>query len=149
VVDYVTPVFNAAEAGNMLTFFKAWGGALAYTVQLYFDFSGYSDMAIGLAYMFGIKLSINFNSPYKSSSIIDFWRRWHITLSRFLRDYHYFSLGGNKKGNIRRYTNLFITMLLGGIWHGASWTFIIWGALHGFYLIVNHAWRKIRKDFLK
>ncbi len=149
VAVYATPVFNAAEAKAVLTFFEAWGGALAYTLQLYFDFSGYSDMAIGLAYMFGIKLPINFNSPYKATSIIDFWRRWHITLSRFLRDYLYIALGGNRKGNIRRYINLFLTMLLGGLWHGAGWTFVLWGMLHGSYLMINHAWRKIRSDVLK
>ena len=144
VAIYATPVFNIAETGNVLTFFEAWGGALAYTLQLYFDFSGYSDMAIGVASMFGIKLPVNFNSPYKATSIIDFWRRWHITLSRFLRDYVYFSLGGNKKGAPRRYLNLFITMVLGGVWHGAGWTFVVWGILHGVYLMINHAWRKIR-----
>ena len=149
VAIYATPVFNAAEVEVALTFFEAWGGTIAYTLQLYFDFSGYSDMAIGIAYMFGIKLPINFNSPYKATSIIDFWRRWHITLSRFLREYLYIALGGNRKGNIRRYINLFTTMLLGGIWHGAGWTFVIWGMLHGVYLIINHAWRKIRSDVLK
>jgi alginate O-acetyltransferase complex protein AlgI len=140
---YATPVFDAAEAGVMLTFFEAWGGALAYTFQLYFDFSGYSDMAIGIARMFGIRLPLNFNSPYKATSIIDFWRRWHITLSRFLRDYLYISLGGSRKGKIRRHINLMITMILGGLWHGAGWTFILWGGLHGFYLIVNHGWRAL------
>ena len=142
---YASPVFDAAEAGMMLTFFEAWGGALAYTFQLYFDFSGYSDMAIGLARMFGIRLPLNFNSPYKATSIIDFWRRWHITLSRFLRDYLYIPLGGSRKGKTRRYSNLMITMVLGGLWHGAGWTFILWGALHGFYLIINHVWRAIFK----
>lgn len=149
VAVYASPVFSAAEAGVALTFFEAWGGALAYTLQLYFDFSGYSDMAMGIAFMFGIKLPLNFNSPYKAQSIIEFWRRWHMTLSRFLRDYLYFALGGNKKGNARRYVNLFLTMLLGGIWHGAGWTFIVWGLLHGSYLMVNHAWRKVRYDLLK
>tara|TARA_B110000008_G_C16977900_1_gene566857 strand:- start:3000 stop:4532 length:1533 start_codon:yes stop_codon:yes gene_type:complete len=138
---YATPAYNAAEAGVMLTFFEAWAGALAYTFQLYFDFSGYSDMAIGLARMFGVRLPLNFNSPYKATSIIDFWRRWHITLSRFLRDYLYIPLGGSRKGKNRRYVNLMITMILGGLWHGAGWTFILWGALHGFYLIINHGWR--------
>ena len=138
---YATPVFNAAEAGVMLTFFEAWGGALAYTFQLYFDFSGYSDMAIGIARMFGIRLPLNFNSPYKATSIIDFWRRWHITLSRFLRDYLYIPLGGSRKGRVRRYINLMTTMILGGLWHGAGWTFLLWGALHGFYLMINHAKR--------
>lgn len=149
VAIYATPIFAEAEAEIAITLFSAWGGALAYTLQLYFDFSGYSDMAIGIAFMFGIKLPINFNSPYKSQSIIEFWRRWHITLSRFLRDYLYITLGGSKKGNVRRYVNLFITMLLGGIWHGAGWTFIIWGMLHGTYLMINHAWRKVRFDILK
>ena len=142
---YATPVFELAESGGSLTFFKAWGGALAYTFQLYFDFSGYSDMAIGLARMFGIKLPFNFNSPYKAVNIIDFWRRWHMTLSRFLRDYVYIPLGGNKKGKSRRYINLMLTMLLGGLWHGAGWTFVAWGGLHGFYLMVNHGWRALRK----
>ena len=144
VAVYATPVFAAAQAGTTLTFFEAWGGALAYTFQLYFDFSGYSDMAIGLARMFGVRLPLNFNSPYKATSIIDFWRRWHITLSRFLRDYLYIPLGGSRKGEARRLTNLMITMLLGGLWHGAGWTFVLWGGLHGFYLVINHAWRQWR-----
>jgi len=118
----------------------AWLGVLAYTLQLYFDFAGYSDMAIGLGLMFGVRLPINFNSPYKAVSVVDFWRRWHMTLSRFLRDYLYIPLGGNRKGRARRYLNLFITMLLGGLWHGAGWTFAFWGALHGLYLALNHAW---------
>jgi alginate O-acetyltransferase complex protein AlgI len=140
---YSTPVFDAAESEVMLTFFEAWAGALSYTFQLYFDFSGYSDMAIGIARMFGIRLPLNFNSPYKATSIIDFWKRWHMTLSRFLRDYLYIPLGGSKKGKLRRYVNLMITMLLGGLWHGAGWTFVLWGTLHGFFLIVNHAWRAL------
>jgi alginate O-acetyltransferase complex protein AlgI len=113
---------------------------LAYTFQLYFDFSGYSDMAIGMSLMFGIFLPLNFNSPYKATSIIDFWRRWHMTLSQFLRDYLYIPLGGNRRGPALRYVNLMITMLLGGLWHGAAWTFVVWGALHGVYLCINHAW---------
>jgi len=141
----VGPVFGAAEMGEDLTFLEAWAGVLAYTLQLYFDFSGYSDMAIGAARMFGIRLPENFNSPYKSTSIIDFWRRWHITLGRFLRDYLYIALGGNRHGNTRRYVNLFLTMLIGGIWHGAGWTFVIWGALHGSYLMVNHGWRALKQ----
>jgi D-alanyl-lipoteichoic acid acyltransferase DltB (MBOAT superfamily) len=144
---YATPVFDSAASGHELTFFEAWGGALAYTFQLYFDFSGYSDMAIGLARMFGILLPLNFASPYKASNIIDFWRRWHITLSRFLRDYLYIALGGNRHGKLRRYLNLLITMLLGGLWHGAGWTFVIWGGLHGVYLVINHGWRAIRQYF--
>ena len=124
-----------------LTILEAWCGALAYTFQLYFDFSAYCDMAYGLSYMFGIILPINFNSPYKATSIIDFWRRWHITLSTFLRDYLYIPLGGNRYGSARRYLNLLITMLLGGLWHGASWTFVVWGGLHGSYLAWNHMFR--------
>ncbi|NOQ63557.1 MAG: MBOAT family protein [Methyloprofundus sp.] len=146
VAQYASPVFNTALTGEPISFFVAWGGALAYTFQLYFDFSGYSDMAIGIARMFGIRLPINFASPYKSLSIIEFWRRWHMTLSRFLRDYVYFALGGNRKGNARRYINLFTTMLLGGLWHGAGWTFMLWGGLHGCYLMINHAWKFIEKQ---
>src|SRR3546814_7968914 len=119
-------------------------GALAYTFQLYFGFSGYSDMAIGASYMFGIRLPLNFHSPYKATSIVEFWRRWHITLSRFLRDYLYIPLGGSRRGPLRRYVNLMLTMLLGGLWHGAGWTFIVWGALHGAYLVVNHLWVWLR-----
>ena len=141
--SYVTPAFMAAESGNILSFFPAWAAVLAYTFQIYFDFSGYSDMAIGISKMFGINLPINFHSPYKATSIIEFWRRWHITLSRFLRDYVYFSLGGNRKGKGRRYINLMVTMLIGGLWHGAGWTFIFWGMLHGIYLIINHSWRAL------
>jgi alginate O-acetyltransferase complex protein AlgI len=148
VAPFAGPVFSAAANGETLTLIEAWGGALAYTLQLYFDFSAYSDMAIGLSRMFGIKLPLNFNSPYKAANIIDFWRRWHITLSRFLRDYLYFALGGNRKGTIRRYANLMATMLLGGLWHGAGWTFVIWGGLHGLYLCINHAWARIRTSVL-
>ena len=144
IAVYATPIFSAAEAGVELTFFEAWGGALAYTLQLYFDFSGYSDMAIGLAAMFGIRLPLNFNSPYKATNIIDFWRRWHMTLSRFLRDYLYIPLGGNRKGPTRRNINIMLTMLLGGLWHGAGWTFVLWGGLHGLFLLINHAWRRLR-----
>jgi D-alanyl-lipoteichoic acid acyltransferase DltB (MBOAT superfamily) len=144
VAPFVAPVFNAAAAGQPLDLFLAWSGALAYACQIYFDFSGYSDMAIGAARCFGIRFPQNFDSPYKSASIIEFWRRWHMTLSRFLRDYLYFSLGGNRKGPVRRYANLMITMLLGGLWHGANWTFIAWGGLHGLYLIVNHFIHAVR-----
>jgi alginate O-acetyltransferase complex protein AlgI len=137
VGPYTAALFLPGERPDL---FAAWGGVLAYTFQLYFDFSGYSDMAIGLSRVFGVKLPLNFDSPYKAVNIIDFWRRWHMTLSRFLRDYLYIPLGGNRKGHSRRYVNLFLTMLLGGLWHGAGWTFVFWGGLHGFYLIVNHAW---------
>ncbi len=143
VAPFSTAVFNAADAGLPVTSLEAWAAALAYTMQIYFDFSGYSDMALGLGRMFGIRLPINFNSPYKSGSIIEFWRRWHITLSRFLRDYLYIPLGGNRYGKLRRHANLLTTMLLGGIWHGAGWGFVIWGALHGGYLICNHALRSL------
>ncbi|MFM7406859.1 MAG: MBOAT family O-acyltransferase [Cuspidothrix sp.] len=139
LAQWATPVFNNADS---LTFIEAWVGALSYTFQLYFDFSGYSDMAVGLGYMFNTNLPVNFNLPYKATSITDFWRRWHITLSNFLRDYLYIPLGGSRKGEIRRYTNLIITMLLGGLWHGAGWTFIIWGGLQGLLLSINHGWRK-------
>src|SRR3954471_13959987 len=145
VAVYVSPAFYGASIGDPLTLLEAWGGALAYTLQLYFDFSGYSDMAIGLGWMFGIHLPVNFNSPYKAINIIDFWRRWHITLSHFLRDYLYIPLGGNRQGPTRRHVNLFITMVLGGLWHGAGWTFVMWGALHGCYLIINHAWHELRR----
>lgn len=137
---WVAEVFTHA---NEVTLVEAWFGAIAYTLQLYFDFSGYSDMAIGLGLIFNIHLPINFNSPYKATSIIDFWRRWHITLSNFLRDYLYIPLGGNRKGSLRRYVNLIITMLLGGLWHGAGWTYILWGGLHGCFLAINHGWRKL------
>ena len=141
VAPYASPLFLHPGTPDLLS---AWGGALAYTFQLYFDFSGYSDMAIGLSRVLGVKLPLNFDSPYKAVNIVDFWRRWHMTLSRFLRDYLYVPLGGNRKGPTRRYLNLFVTMLLGGLWHGAGWTFVVWGALHGLYLIVNHGWRALR-----
>ena len=134
--------FDQADQPSMLV---AWGGVLAYTFQLYFDFSGYSDMAIGLSRLFGIRLPLNFNSPYKADSIIEFWRRWHMTLSRFLRDYLYIALGGNRHGPLRRYLNLGATMILGGLWHGAGWNFVIWGALHGAYLMINHGWAALAR----
>ena len=143
IAQFSTPVFDAADMGGTVYFAEAWIGALSYTLQLYFDFSGYSDMAIGLARMFGIQLPLNFFSPYKATSIIDFWRRWHITLSHFLRDYLYIPLGGNRRGKIMRYNNLMITMVLGGLWHGAGWNFLIWGGVHGLYLMINHAWRAL------
>lgn len=125
---------------GQLSMSGAWAATLAFGFQLYFDFSGYSDMAIGLGLLFNVRYPQNFNSPYKAVTLIDFWRRWHMTLSRFLRDYLYIPLGGNRHGKFRRYVNLLITMLLGGFWHGAAWTYIIWGAWHGFFLAVNHAW---------
>lgn len=141
---YATPVFAAANDGVAPTLTEAWGGALAYTLQLYFDFSGYSDMAIGLGLMFNIRLPINFNSPYKAVNIIDFWRRWHITLSYFLRHYLYIPLGGSRRGRPRQHFNIVLTMLLAGLWHGAGWTFVLWGLFHGLLLSINHLWRSIR-----
>ncbi len=137
LAPYSIALFDGQGAPSTV---DAWLGTLAYSLQLYFDFSGYTDMAIGIALLFGIRLPDNFDSPYKATSIIDFWRRWHMTLSRFLRDYLYIPLGGNRKGPARRYFNLLATMLLGGLWHGAAWTFVVWGALHGLMLTINHAW---------
>jgi alginate O-acetyltransferase complex protein AlgI len=141
IARYVSPIYAAASHEPAVGFVLAWQAALGYTVQLYFDFSGYSDMAIGLARLFGVRLPANFNSPYAALSIVDFWRRWHMTLSRFLRDYVYIPLGGNRHGPVRRYVNLMATMILGGFWHGAGWTFILWGTLHGFYLLIAHGWQ--------
>ncbi len=129
--------FDTATTLNLL---EAWSTSLSYTFQLYFDFSGYTDMAIGAALLFNIKLPINFNSPYKAISIQDFWRRWHITLSRFLRDYIYIPLGGNREGEFKTYANLMTTFIIGGLWHGAGWTFVFWGFLHGMALVINKAW---------
>ncbi len=140
----VATYFSPAQTAS-LSFVVSWVAAIAYALQLYFDFSGYSDMAIGLSRLVGVDLPINFNSPYKSLDIIEFWRRWHMSLSRFLRDYLYIPLGGNRNGPVRRYANLMITMLLGGLWHGAGWTFVIWGGLHGLYLIFNHAWNAVTR----
>jgi alginate O-acetyltransferase complex protein AlgI len=140
LADGIQPLVALAFGPTTPSFDQAWIGALAYTFQLYFDFSGYSDMAIGISLMFGVFLPLNFNSPYKATSIVDFWRRWHMTLSQFLRDYLYIPLGGNRRGRVLRYINLMVTMALGGLWHGAAWTFVAWGALHGAYLCINHAW---------
>jgi D-alanyl-lipoteichoic acid acyltransferase DltB (MBOAT superfamily) len=148
VADNLAPVagalFDAVGDGARIKALEAWVGVLAYTMQIYFDFSGYSDMAVGIGYLFGIRFPINFWSPYQARSIIDFWRRWHITLSQFLRDYLYIPLGGNRFGELMRYRNLILTMLLGGLWHGANWTFVIWGALHGSLLAANHLWEAHR-----
>jgi alginate O-acetyltransferase complex protein AlgI len=134
------PLFNRT-VGASLSAVEAWIATGAYTLQIYFDFSGYSDMAIGLALMFGLRLPMNFNAPYRAVSIRDFWRRWHMTLSRFLRDYLYIPLGGNRCGALRQAFNVIVTMLLGGLWHGANWTFVAWGGLHGLALAVNHVWQ--------
>lgn len=155
IAHYATPIFIAASNGASITFYEAWIGALAYTLQLYFDFSGYSDMAIGSARMFGIKLPLNFNSPYKSVNISEFWRRWHMTLTRFLRDYVSIPLSrllwrvplGNKRQSKQRqlYVNIMVTMLLSGLWHGAGWNYVFWGGLHGAYLVIYQQWREFRK----
>jgi len=134
------PIFDAAANGLVLLPTEAWAAAIAYSLQLYFDFSGYSDMAIGLARMFNVRLPVNFYSPYRATSIADFWRRWHMTLSRFLRNYLYIPLGGNRCGRARQAVNLMVTMLLGGLWHGAGWTFVAWGALHGLFLVIHRLW---------
>ncbi|QKF67784.1 membrane-bound O-acyl transferase, MBOAT family [Arcobacter venerupis] len=128
------------DTATTLNLFEAWATSLSYTFQLYFDFSGYTDMAIGIALLFNIKLPINFNSPYKALNIQDFWRRWHITLSRFLKEYVYIPLGGNKKSSFRTYSNLLATFVIGGFWHGAGWTFLFWGFLHGIALIIHRLW---------
>ena len=135
---WATNGFDKTETLNML---EGWVTSLSYTFQLYFDFSGYTDMAIGIALLFNIKLPINFNSPYKATSIQDFWRRWHITLSRFLRDYIYIPLGGNRISSFRTYANLMATFILGGLWHGAGWTFLFWGFLHGGALVIHRLWK--------
>lgn len=141
LAPYANRLFGDASNGELPMLEKSWFGVLAYTLLLYFDFSGYSDMAIGLSRIFNVKLPLNFNSPYKSTNIIEFWRRWHMTLSKFLKDYLYIPLGGNRKGSARRYGNLLITMLLGGLWHGAGWNYVLWGGLHGIYLVINNVWQ--------
>lgn len=145
--EYATPFFTDIDKGLSSNFFDSWVGVLSYTLQLYFDFSGYTDMAIGMSKLFNIDLPLNFNSPYKAKNIIEFWRCWHMTLSTFLRDYLYIPLGGNRHGQFRRLLNILITMLLGGLWHGASWNFVLWGGLHGFYLIINHSWENFRTKY--
>ena len=142
LADGCAPIANAAFAQAGIPAGEAWLGVTAYSLQIYFDFSGYSDMAVGISLLFNIKLPINFYSPYRARNIIDFWRCWHMTLSRFLRDYLYIPLGGNRNGKVLRYVNLLATMVLGGLWHGANWTFLIWGALHGTFLAINHLWRE-------
>ena len=143
VADSLAPhadaIFDATQPVQLI---DAWVGVCAYALQIYFDFSGYSDMAIGLSKMMNIDLPLNFYSPYKATSIVEFWRRWHMTLSRFLRDYVYIPLGGNRSG-AGRYPNILITMILGGLWHGAAWTYVVWGALHGVFLLINHGFRKM------
>jgi alginate O-acetyltransferase complex protein AlgI len=145
VAPFASARFGAAAAGQVLAPADAWAGALAYAAQIYFDFSGYSDMAIGAALLFGIRLPVNFASPYRAGSIIEFWQRWHITLSRLLREYVYvpLALRAARRGRPHPYRYLVVTMLLAGLWHGAGWTFVAWGGLHGAFLAVNHAWRAL------
>ncbi len=143
IADYLAKTVNALfSASGVLSFTEAWLAALGYSLQLYFDFSGYSDMAIGTGLMFGMTLPQNFDSPYKSLSIIDFWRRWHMSLSAWIRDYLYIPLGGSREGELKRTRNVMLAMLFTGLWHGLGWTFIVWGLLHGILLAVNHWWRK-------
>lgn len=137
LADSLAPLVEAVFDGGSHGGVETWLAVFAYTFQLYFDFSGYSDMAIGLAHMFGFDFPKNFDSPYLSRSITEFWRRWHMTLSQWLRDYLYFSLGGNRRGELRTYVNLLLTMLLGGLWHGASWMFVLWGGYHGTLLVLE------------
>src|SRR5262249_25329472 len=146
LADSLAPFADAAfthAAAGPIAMLDSWIGAFAYSFQIYFDFSGYSDMAIGLSLLVGVRLPLNFASPYKATSIVEFWIRWHMSLSQFLRDYLYIPLGGNRKGRARRYINLMLTMLLGGLWHGAGWTFVVWGGLHGLYLVANHLLRAV------
>ncbi len=140
--QYAIELFAKAHQSPLSTA-EAWQAGFAYTFQIYFDFSGYSDMAIGLAYMLGLRLPFNFNSPYKSLNISEFWRRWHMSLSRFLKRYLYIPLGGNRRGRFRTYQNLLIVMMLGGLWHGASWTFVLWGTLHGLLLVGHVYWKRL------
>lgn len=137
LADGVSPVVASCFGVAQPDFITAWTGVLSYTMQIYFDFSGYSDMAVGLGYLFGFEIMQNFHSPYKAVSITDFWRRWHISLSTWLRDYLYIPLGGSRGGTLLTYRNLVLTMLLGGLWHGANWTFVLWGAYHGFILALE------------
>jgi len=146
LMKYVGGPFGIVASGVDVNIITAWVAVMAYTFQIYYDFSGYSDMALGLARMFGVHLPLNFNAPYKATSITDFWRRWHITLSHFLRDYIYVPLGGSRQGRLRLIMNLLITMLIGGLWHGANWTFLWWGLAHGLFLTINHLWVKIFEE---
>ncbi|MDP6633758.1 MAG: MBOAT family protein [Phycisphaerae bacterium] len=145
IADSLAPNVAAGfdSMGSQLSFAESWCSVLSFTLQIYFDFSGYTDMAMGSALMFNINLPLNFNSPYKARSIQEFWQRWHMTLSRWLRDYVYIPLGGSRCSKPRIYRNLFITFLLGGIWHGAGWTFVIWGALHGLGTCIHKLWKNM------
>ena len=145
IADGIAPWVNEVFANTeSISFLEAWIGALGYTFELFFDFSGYSDMAIGIGKIFNLDFPINFDSPYQSNSITEFWRRWHISLSTWIKNYIYIPLGGNRKGEVKKYRNLLITMTLCGIWHGAGWNFVFWGALHGIYQIINNLWKKTK-----
>ena len=141
--QHIDALYAVAARGDPIGFLDGWAAGIGYGFQVYFDFSGYSDMALGLAFMFGIRLPLNFFSPYKAASIRQFWRRWHVTLSRFLRDLLFIPLGGSRHGLLRTIAALLVTMGLGGLWHGAGWKFVIWGLLHGAYLAVNHLWAQL------
>lgn len=144
IADHLSPwVANIFSRADSLTLLEAWIGAISYTFQLYFDFSGYSEMAIGLGLMFNLQLPVNFNSPYQARSIIDFWRRWHMTLGLWVKNYLYIPMGGNRNGEFKKMRNLFVAMLIIGLWHGAGWTFVIWGGMHGVLLMLNHQWRRL------
>jgi D-alanyl-lipoteichoic acid acyltransferase DltB (MBOAT superfamily) len=145
IAPFVGPIFDLPKSGIQPTFLEAWCGVTAYSLQLYFDFSGYSDMAIGLSRLFGVKLPLNFHSPYQAANIAELWQRWHMTLTRFLREYVYVPLGGHRKSALRRYVSVLVTMVLCGAWHGAGWTYLLFGALQGIYLSVNQAWRTLRR----
>lgn len=150
IADRLSPwVCEVFEHVDSLSIFEAWIGAIGYTFQVYFDFSGYSEMAIGLGLIFNLKFPINFDSPYRATSIIDFWRRWHMTLGLWVKKYLYIPLGGNRHGELRKNINLFMSMLLIGFWHGAGWTFVLWGGLHGIFLVINHQWRRFNIDLPK
>jgi D-alanyl-lipoteichoic acid acyltransferase DltB (MBOAT superfamily) len=141
---YVDPVFRAADLGTPIAFHMAWIGCIAFALQIYFDFSGYIDMATGAARLFNVSLPINFFSPYKATNISDLWKRWNITVTAFFMEYLYIPLGGNRRGKLRRACNTMITMLLIGLWHGAGWTFVVWGGLNGVYLLIFRTWRSLR-----
>jgi alginate O-acetyltransferase complex protein AlgI len=144
LAPHVVPVFEAAANGTPLTAFAAWGAAFGFSAQIYFDFSGYSDIAVGLGLLFNLRLPINFAAPFRATNIVDLWRRWHASLARFMRDFVFMPLGGRERNPVKRLLYLVFTLTLGGLWHGANWTFIVWGALNGVLIAINHAWRMVR-----
>lgn len=146
IAPYANKLFELADGNKAISFYHAWTGTMTYGMQLYFDFSGYSDMAIGIALILGVILPINFDAPYKSASITEFWRKWHMTLSYFFRDYVYIPLGGSRAGSERKYVNLIVVMVLCGMWHGSAITFVLWGLMHGCYLIIHNVWLNLRKS---